>query len=96
MAIGAAIASSSQPSTVIVEQQAPQQAPAQPAYMAQQQVPGAPAYGTRVTVLPAGAKACNVRGVVAYEFKGVWYRPYFGTSGVYYEVVSPPPQEGSS
>jgi hypothetical protein len=90
MVVGAAIASSSQPSTVIVEQQAPQQAPA---YMAAQQIPGAPAYGTRVTVLPAGAKVCNVRGSVAYDSNGVWYRPYFGTSGVYYEVVSPPPQD---
>ena len=87
IAVGAAIANSSQPSTVIIEQP---QAPA-----SQQMVTGAPAYGTDVTTLPSGAVSRNIHGTMAYEANNVWYRPYFGSNGVYYEVVSPPPAEDS-
>lgn len=88
MAIGAAIgAAASQPSTVIVEQPA--------TTVIQQAAPIAPAYGTQVTVLPPGCTAQNIHGTMAYTNGSVWYRPYFGANGVYYEVVSPPPAEGS-
>ena len=84
LAVGAAIGASSQPSTVIIEQQAP---------ISQQAVARAPAYGTQVTTLPPGCVARNVNGTMAYECGPVWYRPFFGSSGVYYEVVQPPPAE---
>jgi hypothetical protein len=88
MAVGAAIASAaSQPSTVIVEQPS--------TTVVQQAAPSAPAYGTQVTTLPAGCTAENIHGTMAYRCGSVWYRPYFGSSGVYYEVVPPPPAEGS-
>jgi hypothetical protein len=89
--VGDALSSSSQPSTVVVEQQVTQQ---QPAWMTSQQVPGAPAYGTRITTIPAGSREKTVMGTTAYENNGVWYRPVLGESGVYYQVVSPPPPEG--
>lgn len=85
MAMGAAIASAdSQPTTVVVEQ---------PTTVIQQTVTGAPAYGTQVATLPPGAQSRNVNGIVAYEASGVWYRPYFGANGVYYEVLPPPPAQ---
>ena len=89
MAVGAAIGAASQPSTIIVENQAPadssgQQAPSN----------GMPQIGTQVTTIPPGAVSKNVNGIMAYEYRGTWYRPYFGSSGVYYVVVSPPPTEG--
>ena len=91
--MGEAIGEASQPSTVIIDEQAPaqQQVPVQ-----QQMVAGAPAYGTRVKALPAGAKSRDVNGVMAYVSNSVWYRPYFGPDGVDYMVVSPPPKEEDS
>ena len=71
--MGAAMA---QPSTVVVEQPAVQQAPP---------------LGAQVTVLPAGCTAQNVSGTMAYQCGPVWYRPFFGSSGVYYQAVPPPP-----
>jgi len=90
MAIGAAIASSSQPSTIIVENQVPAQPSGQ-----QAQSNAMPQIGSQVTVLPSGAVSKNVNGILAYECRGAWYRPYFGSSGVYYVVVSPPPADGN-
>jgi len=88
MAVGAAIgAAASQPSTIIVEQPA--------ATVVQQTAPAATAYGTQVTQLPGGCTSQNVHGIMAYQCGSTWYRPYFGANGVYYEVVSPPPAEGS-
>jgi hypothetical protein len=88
MAVGAVIgAAASQPSTVIVEQPS--------TTVIQQPVPAAPAYGTLVTILPPGSESRNVNGIMAYQCGSTWYRPYFGANGVYYEVVSPPPAEGS-
>ena len=88
MAVGAMIgAAASQPSTVIIEQP-----PAGPS--GQQASSNAKhSIGTQVTTIPPGAVSKNVNGVLAYECKGVWYRPYFGSSGVYYVVVSPPPTQ---
>ena len=88
MAVGAAIgAAASQPSTIVVEQPS--------TTVVQQSAPAAPAYGTQVTQLPGGCTSQNVHGVMAYQCGSTWYRPYFGANGVYYEVVSPPPAEGS-
>ena len=87
MAIGAAIGSAAQPSTVVVE--------APSTTVIQQSYPAAPAYGTQVTTLPEGCTSQNVNGVMAYQHGSTWYRPYFGSNGVYYEVVAPPPAEGS-
>jgi hypothetical protein len=87
MAVGAAIgAAASQPSTVIVEQ---------PTTVIQQPAPASPAYGSVVTTLPSGCVSQNVKGIMAYQCGPTWYRPFFGSSGVYYEVVSPPPAEGT-
>lgn len=89
MMVGAAIASNrSQPSTVIVEEPS--------TTVVQQPVPASTAYGTQVTTLPAGSTAENVNGTMAYRNGSVWYRPYFGSNGVYYEIVPPPPAEGSA
>ena len=88
MAVGAAIANSNQPQTIIVQQP--------PATVIQQTVSDAPAYGTEVTMLPPGAISRNIHGTMAYEANSVWYRPYFGSNGVYYEVVSPPPADDSA
>ncbi len=79
--IGAATA---QPSTVIVEQ---------PTTVVQQVVPGAPPVGTQVTTLPGVCTAQNVSGTMAYQCGAVWYRPFFGANGVYYQVVPPPPAQ---
>ena len=90
MAIGAAIGAASQPSTIIVENEVPAaSSPEQASSNAMPQI------GTQVTTIPSGAVSKNVNGIMAYECKGAWYRPYFGSNGVYYVVVSPPPAEGS-
>ncbi len=77
LAVGAAINEANQPPPVVVYQQP---------------VSALPAYGTQVTMLPPGSVAVNVNGTVEYECGPVWYRPYFASSGVYYEVVPPPNQ----
>jgi hypothetical protein len=40
--------------------------------------------------LPAGAQAANINGVQYYVANGVFYRPYFGNNGVYYQVAPNP------
>ena len=82
---GVAVGEAVQPTTVIVDQSS--------ATGDQQSAPNAPAYGTDVTVLPSGAVSRNVHGITAYQCGSVWYRPYFGSNGVYYEVVAPPPPD---
>jgi hypothetical protein len=79
-AVGAAVASAAHP-TVVVAPQPVVVAPA-PVY--------APPIGTSVTVLPPGSQATTIGGVHYYLCAGAWYRPFFGSNGVYYEVVSPP------
>lgn len=76
-AAGAAIASSTQPTTVVVQQ---------PTYVTQGNVP----LGTQVAALPPGARSMAVNGVTFYQSGPTWYKPYFGSSGVYYEVVPAP------
>jgi hypothetical protein len=74
---GAAVASTAYPtypSTVVVP---PPPAAAPPP------APAAPAAGTVVTTLPSGCVSSGGR----YQCGSVWYQPYFGANGVYYEVV---------
>ncbi|MFH0985342.1 MAG: hypothetical protein V1882_07375 [Candidatus Omnitrophota bacterium] len=79
MAMGTMIgAAAAQPSTVVVEQPVVQQSPP---------------LNAQVTVLPAGCTAQNVGGTMAYQCGAVWYRPFFGASGVYYQAVPPPPSD---
>lgn len=49
-----------------------------------------PLVGDRVSVLPIGAQEVTVRSVQYYLSSGTWYRPFFGSNGVYYEVVPAP------
>ena len=76
---GVLIGAAAQPQTVIVEQQA---------------APSVLPYGTQITALPAGCVSQNINGTVVYQCGPVWYRPFFGSNGVYYEVVPPPSQGG--
>ena len=74
---GVLIGAAAQPQTVIVEQQ---------------YAPSALPYGTEITTLPPGCVSQNVNGTIVYQCGPVWYRPLFGSNGVYYEVVPPPSQ----
>jgi hypothetical protein len=40
--------------------------------------------------LPPGANSMVVNGVHYYQAGPTWYKPYYGSSGVYYEVVPAP------
>ena len=81
---GAAIANASRPSTVYVQQ--PAVVVQQPTYVTQDNIP----LGTQFAALPAGARSMVVNGVNYYQSGPVWYKPYFGSNGAYYEVVSAP------
>jgi hypothetical protein len=81
---GAAIANASKPAAVYV-----QPAPVivqQPAYVVQGNVP----IGTQLAYLPPGSNSMVVNGVNYYQSGPNWYKPYFGSSGVYYQVVPAP------
>ena len=82
---GAAIASASRPATVVVQQPAPVIVQ-QPTYYTQGNLP----IGTQVAALPPGSASMVVNGVNYYQSGATWYKPYFGSSGVYYEVVPAP------
>lgn len=84
MAVGAAVASAARPTTVVVAQ--PAYVAPQPVYVAQGNVP----IGTQYAALPSGAQSMVVNGVNYYQSGPTWYKPYFGSSGVYYEVVPAP------
>ncbi|MDM0011667.1 hypothetical protein QTH87_04355 [Variovorax sp. J22P168] len=85
MAVGAAIADASRPATVVVQQPAVIVQPP-PAYVVQGSMP----IGTQIAALPGGARSMVVNGVNYYQAGPTWYKPYFGSSGVYYEVVPAP------
>ncbi len=85
MMAGAAIASSAKPTTVVV-QQPTTVVVQQPAYVVQGNLP----IGTQVAALPPGASSMVVNGTNYYQSGPTWYKPYFGSSGVYYEVVPTP------
>jgi len=90
-AMGAVAAKSSDSDTIIIEQPA---APAAPAVPQQPVIPG---IGAQVVALPQGCQARNINGTLYYESGSAWYRPYFGASGVYYQVVEPPaPSSGTA
>ncbi|MDM0033683.1 hypothetical protein QTI33_16235 [Variovorax sp. J22P271] len=84
MAVGAAIVDANRPAAVIVPPPAMVVPP--PAYVVQGNMP----LGTQVAALPAGARSMVVNGANYYQFGATWYKPYFGSSGVYYEVVPVP------
>jgi hypothetical protein len=77
MAVGAAVASSAQPVPVYVQQ---------PTYVSQGNVP----IGTQVATVPVGSNSMVVNGTNYYQYGATWYRPFFGSSGVYYQVVPAP------
>ncbi len=61
-----------------------------PAYY---QAPGYPSqmpFGTQVTVLPGNCGSAMVGNVQFYQCGPNWFRPYFGNSSVYYQVVPAP------
>lgn len=82
MAVGAAIAS--RPATVVVQQPV---VAVQPLPVV---VQGGPPLGTQMAALPGGARSMVVNGANYYQSGATWYKPYFGSSGVYYEVVPAP------
>ncbi|MGJ7508652.1 DUF6515 family protein [Variovorax sp. GT1P44] len=89
LAVGAAIADANRPvvvqqPAVIVQQPAVVVPP--PVYVSSGNVP----LGTQVAALPEGARSMVVNGVNFYQYGPTWYKPYFGSSGVYYEVVPAP------
>jgi hypothetical protein len=84
MAVGAAVADAYRPATVVVQQPAVVVQP--PAYVVQGGMP----LGTQLAALPGGARSMVVNGVNYYQAGPTWYKPYFGSSGVYYEVVPAP------
>jgi hypothetical protein len=86
-AAGAAVASAAHPTVVVAPQ--PVVVAPQPVVVAPSPV-YTPAIGTSVTVLPPGSQATTIGGVHYYLCNGAWYRPFFGSNGVYYEVVSAP------
>ncbi|MDM0025545.1 hypothetical protein [Variovorax saccharolyticus] len=83
LAVGAAIADVSRPAVVV---QAPPVIVQQPAVVVQSAMP----FGTQLAALPGGARSMVVNGVNYYQAGPTWYKPYFGSSGVYYEVVPAP------
>lgn len=78
---GAAVASSKssqQPTTVVVEQTG---SPAYPANMP---------IGTQVSSLPGNCQNASISGAEYYICGNNWFKPYFGNSTVYYQVVPAP------
>jgi hypothetical protein len=87
---GAAIANARKPDTVYVDQPVVVQ---QPAVIVQQPAPATQTnypLGTQFAELPPGSRSMVVNGVNYYQDGPVWYKPFFGSSGVYYEVVAAP------
>lgn len=85
MAVGAAIATAAAPRYV---QAVPVYVPTPvytPAY-----VPTYVGVGNQVTTLPPGVNNLVVNGQQYYQSGSIWYKPYYGSSGVYYEVVQAP------
>jgi hypothetical protein len=79
---GAAVASAARPAVVV--NPAPVVINQAPVYV------GSPMIGTTVSVLPPGCSTMDVNGTHYYQLGSTWYRPYFGGSGVYYQVVAAP------
>lgn len=81
--VGSAVARASTPAVVL--------APA-PVVVAPAPIVVVPAIpiGSIYYSLPYGAQSANINGVQYYVAGGVYYRPYFGSNGVYYQVVANP------
>lgn len=86
-AMGAVTARSAESNTVVIEE---------PAAPAAQQPPAIPSIGAQVLTLPQGCQDRNVGGTLYYQSGSAWYRPYFGSGGVYYQVVQPPSSGGNA
>jgi len=84
LAVGAAVASAARPPTVVVQQ--PAYYPPVGTYYSQGNLP----LGTQVASLPPGSSSMVVNGVNYYQSGPTWYKPFFGSSGVYYQVVPAP------
>ena len=85
--IGSAVARANQPTYVV----APTAVYPAPYYAAPPVVvPLAAAIGTIYYSLPLGARSANINGTQYYVLGNTYYRPYFGSNGVYYEVVANP------
>jgi hypothetical protein len=60
-------------------------AASQPQTVVVQAPPAPPAVGTVVSTLPSGCVSTGTR----YQCGPIFYQPYFGGNGVYYQVVAP-------
>jgi hypothetical protein len=88
LAVGAAVARPYAPAGVVASTPvypAPYYYTAPPVVVA----PSAP-IGSVYYSLPAGAQSANINGTQYYVLGGTYYRPYFGSNGVYYQVVPNP------
>ena len=61
-----------------------------PAYYQAPAYPSPMPYGTQVTILPGNCGSAMVGNVEFYQCGPNWFKPYFGNSSVYYQVVLPP------
>ena len=66
-------------------------APAPTTVVVQQPMTPAPLMlGTSLTYLPGGCVNINISSGQYYECGANWFKPYFGSNGVYYQVVPAP------
>jgi hypothetical protein len=66
-------------------------APAPTTVVVQQPMAPAPLMlGTSLTYLPGGCVNINISSGQYYECGANWFKPYFGSNGVYYQVVPAP------
>src|ERR1700712_112068 len=86
LAVGAAIGNASPPPPVYVQQPGAVYIAPPPVYVSQPYLP----LGTQVATVPYGSRNMQVNGQTFYQSGSVWYKPYYGSSGVYYEVVPTP------
>jgi hypothetical protein len=80
--VGSAVARASTPAFVVT----PMPVVAAPPVVVAPAIP----IGSIYYSLPYGAQGANSNGVQYYIASGVYYRPYFGSNGVYYQVVANP------
>lgn len=87
--VGSAVARASTPAVIVapanVYAAAPVVVTPAPVVMA----PAVPV-GSIYYSLPAGAQSANINGVQYYVSGNLYFRPYFGNNGVYYQVVANP------
>jgi hypothetical protein len=95
LAVGASIARANQPVVVAPVYTTPYYVA--PTYVAPTYVPPPPVVvppsapiGSEYYSLPPGVQAANINGVQYYVLGTTYYRPFFGSNGVYYQVVANP------